>query len=203
MAKAVAPRPNRRNAEAVRQRFRLRFTPEQFHALAQAGLFNDNRRYELIEGDIIAMPPEGTDHAEAKSTAVEKLFERKGKGWHRRVESPLRLGASEPIPDIAFVAGSPSDYRQQHPTTALLIIEIADSSLEYDRATKQQLYAAHGVQEYWILNLPERVLEVYREPSSDGYRRAQVYGVDDIVSPLLEPDWRIPVGELFPSYETG
>jgi Uma2 family endonuclease len=203
MAKVAAPRRSRRVSEAVRERFRLRFTPEQFHALAQAGLFNDNRRYELIEGDIIAMPPEGTDHAEAKSTAVEKLFERKGHGWHRRVESPLRLGNSEPIPDIAFVAGSPSDYRHQHPTTALLIIEVADSSLEYDRTTKQLLYAAHGVQEYWILNLQERTLEVYREPSCDGYRTAQVYGLDEYISPLFEPDWRIRVRELFPALADG
>ncbi|MCS6919291.1 MAG: Uma2 family endonuclease [Fimbriimonadales bacterium] len=201
MAKVAVPRRNRRKIESVRERFRLRFTPEQFHALAQAGLFNDNRRYELIEGDIIAMPPEGTDHAEAKSTAVEKLFERRGKGWHRRVESPLRLGNSEPTPDIVFAAGSPHDYRQQHPTTALLIIEVADSSLDYDRSAKQQLYAAHGVQEYWILNLPERVLEVYREPTSDGYRVMQVHSVDDFISPLFEPDWHIQVRELFPPKE--
>lgn len=198
-ATAVAGKPCAGEAtpSSPRVRWRLRFTPEQFHQLAQAGILDNNRRYELIEGDIIATPPEGAKHAGAKSVALETLFGRRGLGWHRRVESPLRLGESEPIPDIAIVPGRPNDYRTQHPTTALLIVEIADSSLEYDRLDKRALYAQHGIPEYWIVNLQERVLEVYRDPVEGDYQTVLQYTPDETVCPLFDPEWQIAVGALF------
>lgn len=191
--RAAHPRPLRQFDAPQR----LQFTPEQFHWLGQQGFFDDNYRYELIEGDIYVMPPEGSEHAVSKTAVVDVFYERSSPQWHRRIESPLRLGQSEPIPDLAIVPGARGDYTDAHPQTALLVVEVADSSLEHNRTTKLALYAAHNIPEYWIVNLPERVLEVYRDPQGGVYRSRRLYTPEETVSPLFEPDWAIPVQRLF------
>lgn len=176
---------------------RYKFTPEQFHQLGELGLLDDENRYELLEGDIYIMPPEGTEHSVSKARATQSLYRIPlSKAWHIRVESPLQMGDSELIPDIAVVSGSPETYRDAHPTTALLVIEIAQTTLETDRTKKLPIYARAGVQECWILNLPERVLEVYREPSEGRYKLVRYYTPDETVCPLFAPDVAIGVGEL-------
>lgn len=92
--------------------------------------------------------------------------------------------------------GKPGDYGVQHPTHALLIVENADTTVEYDRNLKRRLYAQHGVPEYWIMNLQERVLEVYREPSGEDYTAQLRYTLEETVSPLFDPQWQIPVRAL-------
>jgi Uma2 family endonuclease len=95
-----------------------------------------------------------------------------------RIQLPLALSEyDEPFPDLAVVSGSPRDYLAQHPTSALLVVEVSEASLKTDREVKGSLYASAGIPEYWILNLRERVLEVYREPTADA--RA-VYGAADV-----------------------
>ncbi|MCS7066067.1 MAG: Uma2 family endonuclease [Fimbriimonadales bacterium] len=145
---------------------------------------------------MVTMPPEGSDHAFVKSTATQQFARQQPVDWHLRVESPLRLGSSEPVPDLAVVPGKPADYRHQHPTKALLVIEIADTSLEHDRTKKLALYAKAGIPEYWIINLLERVLEVYREPSGKRYKSIRYYTLDETVSPLFAPEWQIAVSSL-------
>jgi Uma2 family endonuclease len=177
---------------------RYKFTPEAFHQLGALGFFDDGQRYELIEGDIYTMPPIGPEH----SVCVEvssRLFHRQEKRgqFHARVQNPLRLGDSELVPDIAIVAGNPEEYREQHPTSALLVIEIADTTLEFDRTRKLPVYAQGGVAEFWIVNLRERVLEVYREPSGARYKSLRVFTPDEVVNPLFAPEWQIPVAALF------
>jgi Uma2 family endonuclease len=132
---------------------RYRFTPDQFEQLGRLGLF-DHLRVELIGGEIIQMPPIGPEHGSTVDQTMQSLGRRlPAKPYYLRVQNPLRLGDSEPVPDVAIVPGKPSDYRTHHPTTALLVIEIADTSLEYDRTEKMSLYAAAGIPEYWIVNL--------------------------------------------------
>jgi Uma2 family endonuclease len=177
---------------------RYKFTPEAFHQLGALGFFDDCQRYELIEGDIYAMPPIGPEH----SVCVEvssRLFHRQEKRgqFHACVQNPLRLGDSELVPDIAIVAGNPEDYRAQHPTSALLVIEIADTTLEFDRTHRLPLYARAGIAEFWIVNLQERVLEVYREPSGTRYKSLRVFMPDEVVNPLFAPEGQIPVAALF------
>ncbi|CUU34884.1 Endonuclease, Uma2 family (restriction endonuclease fold) [Armatimonadetes bacterium DC] len=200
------PQPAEVVPEAVR---RYRFTPEQFEQLGALGLFQ-NQRVELIEGEIVQMPPVGPEHGSTVDQTMLSLGRRlSGKSYYVRVQNPLRLGGSEPYPDIAIVPGKPSDYRQQHPTTALLVIEIADTSLEYDRTEKMSLYASAGIPEYWIVNLVERCLEVYREPVSSvegtafnaRYRALRYYSLDEVVRPLFEPTLEIPVKALFEGEE--
>jgi Uma2 family endonuclease len=117
---------------------------------------------------------------------------------------PLALSDdSEPEPDLAVVAGDARVYMKEHPTTALLVVEVADSSLAFDRQRKGRIYAAAAIPEYWIVNLAERVLEVYRMPAvagSGGFEYTQRTTLDDRsrVSPLARPDTSIAVANLLP-----
>jgi Uma2 family endonuclease len=200
------PRRKQHASQAGVQRYR--FTPDQFEQLGRLGLF-DHLRVELIGGEIVQMPPVGPEHSVGKTYTASAWQRRKQPKWHVRVDDPLRIGDSEPVPDVVIVPGKPSDYRAQHPTTALLVIEIADTSLEYDRTEKMSLYAAAGIPEYWIVNLVERCVEVYREPASPAagtafnarYRALRYYGLDETVSPLFEPTLEIPVRALFEGEE--
>lgn len=126
-----------------------RFTPEEFHLLGTISVLNHDARYELIEGDIYQMPPISPEHGNTVDI-VSHLFIRREQPdqYFVRVQNALRLGESEPQPDIAIVRGKPGDYGAQHPTHALLIGEIADTTVEYDRTLKRRLYAQHGVPEY-------------------------------------------------------
>ncbi len=176
---------------------RLRITPEMFHRMGAAGILNDDCKYELLEGDIYPMPPEGPEHSAERTRIMYRFVLRASDNWHVRVEAPLRLGDSEPIPDIALVPGRIEDYEAQHPTTALLIIEIAYTSLPKDRTLKLSLYAQAGIPEYWIVNLQTRRLEVYREPAGGEYKSIRYHTLDETVSPLFDPAWAMPVAELF------
>jgi len=218
MATATVPKAKRRSVktrEATARRLpatgvaRHKFTPEEFHRLGELGFFRD-QRVELIGGEIVQMVPIGPEHGSTVDQSALSVGRRlPAKGFYIRVQNPLRLGESEPIPDIAIVPGKPSDYRQQHPTTALLVIEIADTSLEYDRTEKMSLYASAGIPEYWIVNLSERCLEVYREPGSPAegtpfnarYKSLRYYSLDEAVCPLFDPSIEIPVRVLFEGEE--
>ena len=129
-----------------------------------------------------------------------------GAGWHPRLHAPLALGEhSEPEPDIAVVAGAALDYVAAHPSTAALVVEVADSSLRLDRGFKAAVYARAGLHEYWIVNLVDRALEVHREPqpSADAtddwtYRSVEVLRPPTTVTPRAAPGARIPVADLLP-----
>ncbi|MCL6535191.1 MAG: Uma2 family endonuclease [Armatimonadetes bacterium] len=175
---------------------RVRFTPEMLHQLRELGVLDAQTRYELIEGDIYPTTPEGPEHAALGTALAYRLMERRSTDWHVRIEKPLRLGDSEVIPDLAVVPGRPSDYRTHHPETALLIVEIAHSSLPRDRLLKLPLYARAGVPEYWIVNLAERQVEVYRTPAGDSYQSVQVYTAEATLAPRFAPDWTLPVHDL-------
>ena len=105
---------------------------------------------------------------------------------------------SEPEPDVAVVTGEIRDYRDAHPTSPLLVVEVSDDSLRHDRTVKQRLYARCGIPEYWILALPDARLEVYRDPAQDGYRTVTIHGAGDTVAPLARPEARIAVDDLLP-----
>jgi Uma2 family endonuclease len=185
------------------QPMRRRFTLQEYQWLVQQGFFGDDR-VELIDGEIVRMAPTGPEHSTTKSRLLLALMPLVGKGRHLRVDDPLTLGDHEPVPDMAVVPGSPEDYRQAHPSTALLVIEVADTSLEYDRTVKASLYASAGIPEYWVVNLVERRLEVYREPTSPApetsfnalYRSLRIYHREESISPLFAPDASVKVGQL-------
>ncbi|MDW8107125.1 MAG: Uma2 family endonuclease [Armatimonadota bacterium] len=181
---------------------RFRFSPEMYHQMAQMGLFA-SKRVELIEGEIVEMSPVGPKHF-ASSNKTQRLFNRLfGEQYLVRYQGPLALGDSEPEPDIAVVPGDDETYADQHPTSALLVVEFSDTSLEYDRNEKLSLYAKAGIPEYWIVNLQDNTLEVYREPLpvpslpfGYGYRVRLLFTPDESVAPLFAPEVAIPVREM-------
>lgn len=177
---------------------------EEYDRLVSAGIFHPEERLELIEGEILQKSSQGSAHATAVTlveNALRKVF---GTNYVVRVQMPLALESdSEPEPDIAIVVGTPRDYRHEHPHTAELIVEVADSTLGYDRERKMKIYAQAGIPEYWILNLLDQQLEMYRQPtfkqaSSPFYQEHRILTATESVSPLRYPQHSIPVAELIP-----
>jgi len=184
---------------------RFRWTREKYMKLAERGFFR-NKRVELIHGEIIEMSPVGTWHATSVALTYRILEAIFGPVDHVRVQQQHDLGVGEqPEPDLAVVRGSPRDYMSEHPTTALLIVEVSESSIRIDLGEKAGLYAKAGIADYWVVNLVNRTLVVHRQPESDPshpgkfhYTEVTVVPADGFVSPLAKPDARIAVADLLP-----
>jgi Uma2 family endonuclease len=175
-----------------------RLSREEYELLVSAGFFPPGARVELIDGVLHDMPPQDSPHVTGLHLAL-RVLQTVFPTSYIRVQSPLALDdVSEPEPDLAVVSGSIRDYQDGHPTTALLVVEVADSSLSYDRRTKIPLYARAGIPESWILNTKRKELEVYRDPAAEGYRSQTVLRIGDRIAPLARPDVDISVAGLFP-----
>jgi len=157
---------------------RYSFTAEEFERLGEAGILRQDARLELIEGEIIEMPPIGNAHA-ACVKFLNRLLSRLFDGiFVVGVQDPVRLGDfSEPQPDISLLRWRDDDYNEGHPTPAdvLLVIEVSDTTLEYDRKVKMPLYARAGIPEAWVVNLPEECIEVYSDPAGGEYQTVRSY----------------------------
>jgi Uma2 family endonuclease len=176
-----------------------RWTRQEYDRMVEAGIFGPDDRVELIGGEILTRSPQTSLHATALCLAGDAMRRALGHGFEVRCRLPLALAAdSEPEPDVAVVEGSPRDYRDAHPSTALLIVEVAEASLAYDRTVKKALYATCGIAEYWIVNLPERVLEVHLQPAGRDYRSRRILGPDADLAPAFRPEARIRVSDLLP-----
>jgi Uma2 family endonuclease len=183
---------------------RYRWTCEEFHQLGEEGWF-DGRKVILVDGEILDMPLPNPPHDMATSLTDYKLKAIFSSGFVVRVQSALVLGQdTDPGPDLAVVVGSPRDY-VQHPRTAVLVVEVADSSLSYDCGEKANLYAAGGIADYWVIDLVNRQLLVFRDPQPDptqphgaGYRQPLTFGPADAVAPLAAPQSPITVADLLP-----
>jgi Uma2 family endonuclease len=179
---------------------RYRWTRAQYHRAGEAGLFV-GQRVQLVTGEIILMSPQGHPHAVAIGLVEEALRTAFGRGFWPRVQLPLALGKDdEPEPDVAVVAGSPRSLASaaSHPTTALLVVEVADTSLAFDRDDKGPLYAAAGVPEYWIVNLVDRQLEVLRDPKAGRYSNVQTLNSGERIRPIAAPTAEVSVADLLP-----
>ncbi len=203
MSRVSTTRVASRAARIWRAIPRRKFTREEYRRLAAAGILHEDERVELIEGEIVQMTPIGPEHVAATHSLYDYLRRIFGKGYTVRMQAPLTLGASEPQPDLAVVAGDPRDYAHAHPTHALLIIEVAQSSLPYDREVKSSLYARAGIPDYWVLDLDHRRLEVYRDPMESpdapfgyAYRTRLVLGERESIAPLARPERRLRVQRL-------
>ena len=137
----------------------------EYERLVDLGAFDDDEPVELIGGQLIVAEPKGSEHATGVEMAGDALRAALPAGWIVRGQNPVSLDdESAPEPDIAVVQGSHADYRDAHPARPALIIEVAESSLAFDRVEKGSLYARAGIVDYRIVNLVDRVLEVYRDP---------------------------------------
>jgi Uma2 family endonuclease len=176
-----------------------RWTREEYEQLAEAGFLRPNERVELIDGIIYEMSPQNSLHATALLNALEELRAAFSDGYHVRPQLPLALDSqSQPEPDLAVVSGRPQEYRTAHPATAVLVLEISDSSLRLDREVKRGLYAEAGIPEYWVLSVGTRQLEVFREPEGGEYRSRIALGPDETVTPLAAPAALIRIADLLP-----
>jgi len=183
-----------------------RFTRHEYEKLVEDGFFRPDERLELLDGLLVLREPQGTYHATAVTltgAALGRVFRR---GFHVRSGLPVALDdASEPEPDLSVVRGKPRDYLSGHPSVPVLVVEVAESSLGMDRRRKLGLYARAQRGEYWIVNLVDRVLEVYREPVRSPaalygwkYRYVRLLKPGATVSPLAAPRSRIRVADLLP-----
>ena len=193
---AIAPRVRQLEAD---QRFR--WTRERYEQAVETGVFTTDDKIELLDGEVVAKMPQNTPHRTATLLTAAALREAFGDNAFIQDEKPIALSeASEPEPDVAVVRGSIRDYAGEHPgPDALpLLVEVADTSLIRDRFHKASLYAEAGIEEYWIVNLTDRVLEVHRDPAGDAYRTKTTLGPVDSVSPLARPEVSISVADLLP-----
>ncbi len=171
----------------------------EWHRMGEAGIFPPESRMELIEGEILTMAPIGFNHA-GHVHRLNRLFARFWeKGLDTRIQSPIQLGdLSEPEPDLVLVKADPAFYTTRHPnaTDVLLLIEVSDSTLRFDREQKRQLYATHSIPEYWIVNLIDNQLEVFRQPQDCNYRDQSVLSKTDHLNLIALPDIRVAVAEI-------
>ena len=178
---------------------RRRFTVADFLRLAEIGFLADDERVELIRGEIIEMSSISEGHASTVMRLVSLLSRMFGQRALLSVQNPVQLDdATLPQPDVALLRPRDDFYGQRHPgpEDTLLLIEVSDTTLTYDRRVKTALYSAAGVMEYWIINLQKRQIEVYREPQSEGYRTMTRYAPGETLSPLAFPEVQLDITEI-------
>ncbi|PYN48215.1 MAG: hypothetical protein DMD95_03535 [Candidatus Rokuibacteriota bacterium] len=177
----------------------------EYDRLVDLGVF-EGEPLELIGGQLVVAEPHGTYHASAISAVDYAVRAILPPGWIVRIQLPVSLDdESEPEPDLVVVPGNPADYRHSHPQRPALVVEVADSSLYFDREHKGSLYARAGIREYWIVNLVDRVLEVYRDEGADPraiygwrYRSVRALAPSAVIVPLAFTPGQIAVADLLP-----
>jgi Uma2 family endonuclease len=175
-----------------------RLSVDEYHRMIAAGILDEDERVELLEGVIVEMTPLGPPHAYCIEWLNRLLIRRLGDEYAIRPQLPLTLGGwNEPEPDLAVVRRDLSS-RERHPGTALLAIEVSDSSLRKDRRVKASVYARFAIAEYWIVNVEERTVEQFSEPdpSTGVYRSSDVRAMGTMLTSKL-PEIAFPVAELF------
>ena len=176
-------------------------TTDEYHQMIAASIIHEDARVELILGQIFNMAAKGTRHTVATTELMGELMLLLGRKAKVRCQEPITLSNnSEPEPDIVIVNLRSDNYVDSHPTPVdlILVIEIADSSLDFDRNTKANLYAAAGIQEYWIINLIDNRLEVYRQPNSDIYTEIRIISSQESIQLPQFSEIKIDLISIFP-----
>ena len=192
--------------EPVQRRALYRWSRREYERLIDHGFLDEDDPIELLDGLLLVKEPQHSAHRTAivlVAKAVERVF---GEEWFVQTQSPIVLDdRSEPEPDVCVVRGSPRDYVGAHPTQPALVIEVAQSGLAIARGLKAHAYARARIPEYWIVNLVDRGLEVYREPAGPGpdrprpgYASAETLDADAAIAPLAAPHALIRVADLLP-----
>ena len=180
----------------------LRLSLDEYDRMIEQGVFDGMRekRIELINGELREMPPAGPDHEDA----IDRLnyWSTSNAPSDRvriRIQNSIGLppSSSAPEPDVAWVVQKSYRPGRPLPDNVLLVIEVSDSTVMDDRLIKGPIYAEAGIAEYWLVNIPERCIEVHRDPVDECYRDVRSYGIDETVRPLAFPELELPVAELF------
>jgi Uma2 family endonuclease len=196
-----AGRTGRQDMAVEVEAARRRFTREEYHRMAEVGILTRSDRVELIRGEIITMSPQGRRHRAFIDNLNELLITRLGGRAIVSIQMPIVLADdTEPEPDVQVLRRRAVPYkdREAGADDALLLIEVAESSLAYDRSTKLRLYAAAGIPEYWVVNCVVESIEVHRAPGTDGYREATRFaGPTATVTLQAFPNVTLALGEIF------
>jgi Uma2 family endonuclease len=179
---------------------RRRFTREEYHRMAEVGILKPTDRVELIRGEIIEMSPRGRRHIAFVNNLTQLLVLRLAGRAIVSVQNPVVLTEdTEPQPDLAICRDRAVRYKDREPYAedVVLLIEVADTSLRYDRSTKLRLYAAAGVPEYWLVDCTAESIEVFRSPGAEGYRDVSRVGGEGTVTVEALPDVTLRIAEIF------
>jgi len=177
---------------------RFPISRQQYHEMGERGYF-DGVRVELLRGEIVVMSPMNWRHSlgvNLSSDVLRNVFA--AIGWVN-LQSPIATEDSEPEPDVSVYSGKARDY-SEHPTPgdALLVVEVAVSSLRYDMSRKAKFYAEEGVADYWVLDVDGRRLFVFRDPIDGAYSSQSTYGEAEAITPLAKPEAIVRVADLLP-----
>jgi len=180
---------------------RRRFTVEEYHQMAQTGILSEDDRVELIGGEIFHMAPIGSRHAGYVNRLTQLFAKAVTEQAVLSVQNPIRLsGTSEPEPDLALLQPNPDFYANRHPETddVLLLVEVSDTSVAFDREVKLPAYARAGIPEVWVVNLEADQVELYRTPAPDEYRESRTLkrGSEKPFSPQAFPSLALTVAQV-------
>jgi len=184
----------------------LPVTVEQYHEMASAGVFLDGDPIELLEGWLVEKMAKDPLHTASVGCTFDSLGQFVGPDWHVRIEGPITTRDSEPEPDISVIRGRRRDFADRHPGPhdVVLLVEVADTTLERDRGLKKRIYAAARIPFYWIVNLIDRQVEVFTQPTGSGeqsdYVSRQVFKTPNTIPMVLDDEevGQIAVAELLP-----
>ncbi|CAN5698102.1 Uma2 family endonuclease [soil metagenome] len=178
---------------------RRRFTVREYHSMAEAGLLSEDDRVELVDGEIVEMAPVGTRHLACVVTLTHFLTEASGDRYSVSVQNPIVLDeGTEFQPDLSLLRAKP-DPAGNLPATGdlLLVVEVSDTTLAYDREVKLPRYGQSGIPEVWIVDLVSRRVETYSGPCSEGYRSSHTFGASEQVRSISVEDLELPAREMF------
>jgi Uma2 family endonuclease len=175
-----------------------RWTVEEYHRMIQAGILTTDDQVELLDGEIVYVPPQDPPHSGTTQRSDGYLKQRFANRAHVRVQLPITLATSEPEPDLAVVRPDRRDYYDQHPhpEDIFLIVEIANTTLNTDLTNKAQIYGKANIQEYWVIDVVGQKIYVMREPYEAGYHSQVVLSAGDRILPLAFPELEIVVDSL-------
>jgi Uma2 family endonuclease len=177
-----------------------RLTVQNYHQMAAAGIYPEDDRLELLQGEIVALPPIGPGHASGVNRLMHSFLSLQVEGKVIiSVQRPIRLGEySEPQPDLALLKPRPDFYSRNHPgpEDAFLVVEVMASSAAYDRAVKVPLYARFGIMETWLVEVEQGLIEVYRAPGPEGYQQVHTWQRGERLAPEAFPELSLTVDAL-------
>lgn len=179
-----------------------RITVEEYDAMIESGVFDENDQVELLNGAILEKMPKGPKHSAATNRIAKDFFKTFDELAAVRIQDPIWLDEfSEPEPDIVLAMPRADEYENSHPTPEeiYLILEVSDSTLSYDRNTKGEAYARAGIRQYLVLNVQEKTLEDYREPGADGFQSKQTLRAGQEFNLVAFPEISLNVSDFLPS----
>ena len=175
------------------------FSTHDYFRMTEAGIFLPDERLELLNGAIYSMTPQNSRHAATIGIIAEFLTHHLSPEYSIRIQMPLNIDPdSSPEPDLAVVPGRPKEYIHDHPHTALLVVEVSDTTLQRDQSLKSSIYAQAGIPEYWIVNLKAQSLEVLSGPQASGFQHHTLFSISQTFQSSILPKTPLAVSDLFP-----